>query len=170
MPQPEYYLPPVMSIIAGTDLHTCFPLYVLLSLLKMETTTPPFMPDTKSMIKQFQYESDAWRRMLAFLLQENAILKTRLSELVHEREVSDDFMEMAEQYQNRFIQNDQIINFVRSDVTELDNLLTRNLHENGHIMKTIARKQKKLRKELTTLETTFNEMKIQFNNYLEETL
>ena len=128
------------------------------------------MPDTKYKIKQFQYESDAWRRVLAFLLQENAILKTRLAELVHENNVSDDFLEMAEQYQNRFIQSDQIINFVRSDVAELDKLLTINLHENGLIIKAIAGKQKKLRKELTTLETTFNEMKIQFNNYVAETL
>jgi len=128
------------------------------------------MPDTRYKIKQFQYESDAWRRMLAFLLQENAILKTRLAELVHENEVSPDFLEMAEQYQNRFIQNDQIMNFVRSDVSELDKLLTRNLHEDGLIIKAIARKQKKLRKELTTLETIFNEIQIQFNNHMAETL
>lgn len=126
------------------------------------------MPDTKYKIKQFQYESDAWRRMLAFLLQENAILKTRLAEMVQESMLSDDFLDMAEQYQNRFIQNDQIINFVRSDIAELDKLLTRNLHEDGLIIKAIARKQIKLRSELTTLETTFNEMKIQFNNYLDE--
>jgi hypothetical protein len=128
------------------------------------------MPDTKSKIKQFQYESDAWRRMLVFLLQENAILKTRLAELVHENNVSHDFLEMAEQYQNQFIRNDQIINFVRLDIAELDNLLTRNLNENGLVVKAIARKQKKLRKELITLETTFNEIKIQFNNYLADTL
>lgn len=128
------------------------------------------MPDTKYKIKQFQYESDAWRRMLGFLLQENAILKNRLAELVHESKVSDDFLEMAEQYQTRFIQNDQIINLVRSDIAELDKLLTRNLHENGLIVKAIARKQNKLRKELTTLESSFNEMKIQFNNYLSEIL
>lgn len=128
------------------------------------------MPDTKNKIKQFQYESDAWRRMLAFLLQENAILKTRLAELVHESKISDDFLEMAEQYQNHFIQKDQIIYFVRSDIAELEKLLTRNLHEDGLIIKAIAHKQKKLRKELTTLETTFNEMKIRFNNYLTETL
>ena len=128
------------------------------------------MPDTKSKIKQFQYESDAWRRVLVFLLQENAILKTRLAEVVRENNVSGDFLEIAEQYQNQFIQNDQIINFVRLDIAELDNLLTRGLHENGLVVKTIARKQKKLRKELTTLETTFNEIKIQFNNYLANTL
>lgn len=128
------------------------------------------MPDTKYNIKQFQYESEAWRRMLAFLLQENAILKTRLAELVHENMFSEDFLEIAEQYQNRFIQNDQIINFVRTDIAELDKILTRNLHENGLIIKTIAHKQKILRKELTTLENTFNEMKIDFNNYLTETL
>ncbi len=128
------------------------------------------MPDTKSKIKQFQYESDAWRRVLVFLLQENAILKTRLAEVVRENNVSGDFLEIAEQYQNQFIQNDQIINFVRLDIGELDNLLTRGLHENGLVVKTIARKQKKLRKELTTLETTFNEIKIQFNNYLADTL
>ena len=127
------------------------------------------MPDTKYKIKQFQYESDAWRRMLAFLLQENAILKTRLAELVNENIVSDGFLEMAEQYQNNFIRNDQIINFVRSDIAELDKLLTRNSNENGLIIKAIARKQKKLRIELTTLETTFNDIKIQFNNYLTET-
>lgn len=128
------------------------------------------MPHTKSKIKQFQYESDAWRRILAFLLQENAILKTRLAEVVRENNVSGDFLEMAEQYQNQFIRNDQIINFIRLDITELDNLLTKNLHENGLVVKTISRKQKKLRKELTTLETTFNEIKIHFNNYLANTL
>src|SRR5689334_24649912 len=116
------------------------------------------MPATKYMIKQFQYECDAWRRLLAFLLQENAILKNRLAELVHESIFSDDFLEIAEQYQNRFIQNDQVINFVRTDIAELEKLLTRNLHENGLIIKAIAQKQKKLRKEITTLETSLNEI------------
>ena len=128
------------------------------------------MPDTIYKIKQFQYETDAWRRMLAFLLQENAILKLRLAELVNENIVTDSFLEMAEQYQNNFIRNDQTINFIRLDIAELDKLLMENLSENGLIIKAIARRQKKLRKELTTLETTFSEIKIQFNNYLTETL
>jgi hypothetical protein len=159
-----------MSIMAGADMYTYFPLYGVVILARKKNTTPPCMPDTKYKIKQFRYETDAWRRMLAFLLQENAILKTRLAELVHESKISDDFLEMAEQYQNHFIQNDQVINFVRLDIAELDKLLLRNLHENGLIIKAIARKQKNLRKELTTLETTFNEIKIKFNNYLAETL
>jgi hypothetical protein len=128
------------------------------------------MPDEKYKIKQFQYESDFWRRMLAFLLQENAILKIRLAELVNENIVTDGFLEMAEQYQNNFIRNDQIINFIRLDIAKLDKLLMGNLSENGLTINAIARRQKKLRKELTTLETTFSEIRIQFNNYLTETL
>ena len=108
--------------------------------------------------------------MLTFIIQENAILKTRLAELVRENNVSGDFLEVAEQYQNQFIRNDQIINFVRLDIAELEELSTRNLHENGLVIKAIARKYKNLRKELATLETTFNEIKIQFNNYLSETM
>jgi len=114
--------------------------------------------------RQFQYESDAWKRSLAFLLEENLILKHRLAELIRENRMLSDLLDVAEEYQNRFIRNDEIINLMRLDIAGFDKLLIKDIYEDGSLMKGLIRKQKKLRREFKMLEVAFNELKTQFNH------
>lgn len=124
--------------------------------------------DTKSKVSQFARESDEWKRTLAFLSQENSFLKLRLADILNGKEASTDFVEAAELYQSRFIQEDEIIKLLLHDVSELDDLLTREVYEDGMLIKKVVYEQNHLRKQIRFVETEFNKLKLQFNNYLSE--
>lgn len=124
------------------------------------------MKDTKPNIRQFQHECDAWKRTLEFLLLENSFLKNRLAETLNSSDLATDFLETAEHYQARFIQKDEIINLMRQDVAEQNQLLERDIYEDGILYKTVVHQQKRLRKEIKSLESSFNKLKIQFDKYL----
>ena len=66
------------------------------------------MSIAESKIDQFRHESDAWKRNLEFIMEENINLKNRLAVVV--KAVSDDELLMAaEQYQNYFVREDETI-------------------------------------------------------------
>jgi hypothetical protein len=131
-------------------------------------TNSLYNSDDRSKVRQFQYESDEWKRTLAFLLQENAHLKNRLAEVLKLNFMPGDFLETAEQYQNMFIQEDVIINLILQDVAGMDKLLARDICEEGNIIKSAIPTHKKLCNELKKIETVFNDLKARFNNYLLE--
>lgn len=125
------------------------------------------MPSGKIIdIRQFQQESDEWKRTLELLLLENAYLKNRLAEIVNVSRTTMPFLEKAEDYQNRFMQKDEVINLMRKDITEFDRLLAQCTAENRDLLKTIMHRQKSLRKELLLLESTFSSLKVQFQQML----
>lgn len=125
------------------------------------------MPSGKTIdVKQFQQESDEWKRTLELLLLENAYLKNRLAEIVNASRTTLPFLEKAEDYQNRFMQKDEVINFMRQDITEFDRLLVQCNADNRELLNTIMQRQKSLRKELLLLESTFSSLKVQFHQML----
>ncbi|BAV05798.1 hypothetical protein SAMN05421788_10860 [Filimonas lacunae] len=117
-------------------------------------------------VDQLQQESDRWKKKLELLLLENAVLKNRLAEVVNASHATVPFLETAEEYQNRFMQKDDIINLMRQDITEFDKLLAQSLHHNKDMMRAIVQRQRRLRKELSLLESTFKNLKGQFNQLL----
>ena len=124
--------------------------------------------DTKSKVSQFARESDEWKRTLNFLSQENSFLKLRLADLLNGKESSADFLETAELFQSRFIQKDEIIQLLLHDVSKLDNLISRAIREDGLLIKEIVQRQSHLRRQMRFVETEFNKLKTQFNNYFSE--
>ena len=127
------------------------------------------MTDTRSKIRHLQYGLAALTRALKFLLQENAFLKTRLSEIVNLVSTGTNDLETIEQYQSSFVRNDQIINLMRRDIDSVEKLLLEGSEE-GQLAISAIHKTKKLNRELKELEENFNSAKIEFNNYLEDIL
>lgn len=117
-------------------------------------------------IKQYIFENDAARRLLEFLMLENAILKTRLAGIVDEMDTSGDLLDQVEQYQEWLVQNDHEIGFVRQKAAEQEKMLIKYIHEDGGI-KSIVLQQKELRKDLRVLDHAFGDLKMRFNAFLE---
>lgn len=119
-----------------------------------------------SRLQQYYHENKTWLRSLDFFLQENTILKNRLSEVV-DQSTGKEFLALAEQFQNRFILKDEFINELRHDVNGQQFLLNdyrekgKTILENRYI-----KKQEKLRNEMAYLEKDFTRLKNEFNNYL----
>lgn len=125
------------------------------------------MPDLK--LKQLQYESDTWKRLLTFMMDENVHLKNRLSEVLKDGADNILLVEM-ENFQNNFVRKDEIIALLRKDVAELDKLLLREAFEDGKIIKQVNKKIKMLRNNIIEVEKKFGQLKSDFHSYLSENI
>jgi glutaredoxin 2 len=118
-------------------------------------------------LRQFEYESDTWKRLLSFMIDENIHLKNRLVEIL--KSIPDQSsLEEMENFHSRFIKEDDLINLLRNDVAELDRLLIREVFEDGKIFEDINRKLNKLRNNIVNAELQFSQLKLEFNNYFSE--
>ena len=125
------------------------------------------MPGLK--LKQLQYESETWKRLLGFTMDENIHLKNRLSEILKEN-FDKNLLEDVEGFQTRFIKADEMIMLLRNDVGEFDNLLNREVFEDGAIMKKVSKELRGLRKNIKATEVELGRLKSEFNNYLIENI
>ena len=125
------------------------------------------MPELK--LKQLQYESDTWKRLLGFMMDENIHLKNRLSEVLKDKFDKNLLVEI-EGFQSNFIKKDELIGLLRNDVAGLDKLLEREIFEDGKIVNEIERRLKNLRNNIVYAEKQFGKLKLEFNNYLSENM
>ncbi len=120
-------------------------------------------------INQLQVEVNTWKRLLNFFSDENVCLKNRLSEILKngfDRKLLEEF----ENFQTKFIKQDETITFLRNDIAELDKLLLNeklgmNVSENA-----ISRKLDHLRKNIVNSEGRFFQLQLNFNTYVLENL
>lgn len=125
------------------------------------------MPELK--LKQLQYETETWKRLLGFMRDENIHLKNRLSEILKDN-FNNNLLEEIEIFQTHFIKEDDQIHLLRNEVVELDKLLVREIFENGTIIRQVDNKLKRLRRNIKNAESQFTRLKIDFNNYLSENI
>ncbi len=121
------------------------------------------------LFKQLQHESDAWKRQLSFIKDENVHLKNRLSDVLREH-FSDQLLEGIEIFQNSFVKEDEMIALIRNEIAEFDKLLLREIFEDGNIAKEIGSRIHKLRNNISIAEKQFGKLKMAFHSYLSENL
>jgi hypothetical protein len=137
------------------------------SLIKYDTIKLDTMPELK--LKQLQYESDTWKRLLGFMTEENIHLKNRLSEILKEK-FDNSLLEEVEIFQNRFVREDELIGLLREDIAALDKLLKREIFEDGKIMREVDRGLRNIRRNISVAERQFAKLKLDFNSYLSENI
>jgi hypothetical protein len=121
------------------------------------------MPEIK--LQQLQYENEAWKRLIAFMMDENIHLKNRLSDIL-KLKFNESLLEDMEEFHSRFIKEDQMIGLLRNEVAEMDKLLVREIFENGKIAQEVDRNLKKLRNNISNAEEQFSKLKSDFTHYL----
>jgi hypothetical protein len=118
-------------------------------------------------IKQLEFESDTWKRQLAFMVDENIHMKARLVEVLKDKQYAPS-LEAAEAFQNQFIEQDSMIGILRNNVAEFDRLLKREVFEDGMLVNTVFAKHKILEADLIVAKKRFDEMKGHFNQHILE--
>lgn len=119
-------------------------------------------------VNQLQMEVNTWKRILNFFKEENVYLKNRLSDILKngfERKFLDEF----ENFQTKFIKQDELISLLRNDIAELDKLLNEELNSKitgNNIDKMLAH----LRNNLANYERQFFQLQLNFNTYLSENI
>ena len=109
---------------------------------------------------QIKHEYTSWQRMLEFFRQENALLKYRLSDLVDNNE-QNDFLSIAEYFQNEFLLKDEALNRLIKSVSELNAELNKMTDKN--IRDELIYQQEKLRNDILQFEKKFLDLSNEFN-------
>ena len=129
------------------------------------------MAGTGAKIKQLQHQSETWKRDLGFVMEENVTLKNRLAEIISATQVTPEFLERMEAYQNDFVAKDETLRQICVEINEWDKLLLKDQYldgreTNGELIAT----QKKLSQAIESFMNEFSRLKFDFNNYMSERL
>lgn len=118
-------------------------------------------------LKQLQFEHDTWKRLLGFMMDENNHIKNRLADLLsNSRE--NNFSEKLDRFQKKIIRQDEQIRLLHQDLVELDQMLVREIFENGNTPVKVENKLTQLRNNIIAAEIQFGNLQLSFNNYLSE--
>lgn len=119
----------------------------------------------ESKSKQFQYETDTWKRSLALMREENIHLKNRLTEIL-KNGYDKKLLENLEYFQTRFIKEDERIGLIRDDVAAIDKIILDQFWADERALKETNKKLAMLRNNVLHAEKQFNELKLEFSNYM----
>ena len=93
-------------------------------------------------IRRFQTEIETWKQALNSRMEENLLMKSRLSDILRNN-YDQDSLEKIEDFQTQFIKEDELNHSLRSDVNDLDNFWYNPMFENEKMEKSFEMKMKK---------------------------
>lgn len=136
-----------------------------------EFTKDGLMPKAHLLVSQFRSENETWNRTLESLTEEDVNLKMRLSEILKNMDKRDDgLLERIELFHNRLLKINESIVFLRSEVSKIEKQLFQDFSVNTEFFSEIRQTQKKLRKDMETVEFDFHNLKFDLNNFIGEIL
>lgn len=121
------------------------------------------MPQLK--IKQLQYEINSWKRLLDYLTEENIQMKNRLSEILKEK-FDTYLLEEVDGFQTRFIRKDNLINLLRNEIKDLDEIPVDDICKTEKSLKKMKIKTKRLYRNMSNTEKQFSKLKSDFHKFL----
>jgi hypothetical protein len=116
-------------------------------------------------------DMESWKKKLFFLEQENDGQKNKLVEVLKANAgKNENLLEIAEQYQNRFLQQDETLRLMWIDLAKLEK--SANEEATGDTVnecheKEVSRWQERLKNEIEILDNNFTELKNNFDSFLE---
>ncbi len=116
-------------------------------------------------VNHYLQEDLAWERALDFYLQENAFLKTRLSEVL-DNSMNNELIARAEYFQNGFIHTDDCLKDLKKDVINLQRSLKDFIAGKNSDEKKFKVRYHKLNNEMGHFDKQFLALKAEFNQYL----
>ena len=120
-------------------------------------------------LKQLQYESETWNRMLVFMTDEVIRFKTKLSEVLRSG-FDDSLLNELESFQTHFLEADEWIVLLRNELSELNMLLVRQRLENGTFLHKAESRTNFIRKHIAGVDIKFRKLREAFNGFLSENI
>ncbi|MDE3211683.1 MAG: hypothetical protein KGM98_00505 [Bacteroidota bacterium] len=116
-------------------------------------------------IKKLQFETDSWKRRLGFMMDDNILFKNSISDLLKEN-FKQDLLGEVEEFHGRFLEADEWIGLLRNEIAELDDLLVREIFEDGKIAKELEIKFGEFRDNLLVVQKKLDVLKQDFQKFL----
>lgn len=118
----------------------------------------------KENVIQFQTEIEMHKHVLTIRMEENVLLKNKLADTL-KNNYEQSLLEEIEEFQTRFIREDELINSLRKDANDLENLLYGKKSEGGKKEKSFETGIENLRKKIFDSATRFHILKSAFDNF-----
>ncbi|MEO8961035.1 MAG: hypothetical protein ABI325_04085 [Ginsengibacter sp.] len=99
-------------------------------------------------LKKLQAEVAAWKQTLTSRMEANVLLKNMLSDVL-KNNYDQNYLEEIEEFQTKFIQEDEKTNVLRKQVTDLDNLLSGKTFNDRIISESFEEIMKRFRNDFT---------------------
>ncbi|MEO8961009.1 MAG: hypothetical protein ABI325_03955 [Ginsengibacter sp.] len=139
----------------------------------MHPETTIHIPDLRTdlLFSQFHRENESVRRTLAFLIEEDIILKAGISEVLKNMNPTDEgILKRLEHFHNRLLKENDTVRTLRAEVADMDKQLDRNFCIDKDLSNSIRPQQQLFRKKIKIVELEFLKLKFDFNEYVEEIL
>lgn len=119
-------------------------------------------------VNQLQIEINTWKRFLNFIMEENISLKNRLADIL-KNGFDRKLLDKLEDFQTKFIRQDEIVSLLRNEIAELDEYFNSNSPD-GIESILIDDKIDFLRNQILNSEKHFFQLHFNFNTYLSENI
>ena len=130
----------------------------------LKITSVPNQNIPEKDLRQFQTEIEVWKQLLNSRMEENVLLKNAISDIL-KNNFNQNSLEEIEGFQTQFIKEDDLIHLLRSDISDIENVLYSKISENGKIEKSFDTKIENLRRDLTNSTISFRMLKSAFHDF-----
>lgn len=115
---------------------------------------------------QYLFETSTWIRLIDFLHQETAYLKTRLSEVLDEID-DKEHLALAEHFQNQFIIKDDVYDHMKHDLKKhIENWQQYIYTENTPLNQSLLKIHTRLKEQIDYIERDHSILRKDYNAYL----
>ena len=120
-------------------------------------------------IEHFQCQSDSQKRLLDFIREENIHLKYLVTVLLRNG-FKGKSLEEVEEYYNKFLKADQLIEVLRDEIIDFDGMLKKEQLLDGRPLSNLYKIFSQIKRNIESARKEFAKLKNQFNTYALEKL
>ena len=124
---------------------------------------------SETIVRQFIYETESWKRLLFFYREENVYNRKRLSEILSDT-VSEELLERAEYFQDHFVMSDETIHWLMDEIHQHIKFLSQNTASGIQMPGLAIRNQQVLKNDILKAEEVLLKLKTDFNKFLAESV
>ena len=115
---------------------------------------------------QYIFETSSWIRLIDFLHQENAFLKTRLSEVMDDI-TNNQNLALAEHFQNQFLVKDDVYDHIKNDLQRhVDKWYLQTSSDESNAVELLKKIHVRLKEQIDYIEREHTVLRKDYNTYL----
>ena len=115
-------------------------------------------------LEQFQVKIESWKQLLNSWMEENILMKSILSDIL-KNNFDQNSLEEIEEFQTKFISEDDLIHSLKKDIIDLYKLLSIGIFEDQQMQKLFDSKMKNLDNDIPNSTTSFRIVKAAFRDF-----
>jgi len=124
----------------------------------------PHQDNQNPNVSKYRAKIETWKRLLNSRKAGNVLLKSRLAYIL-KNDFDQDSLEEIEDFQTRFITEDELIDMLRKEVDELDSLQYDGAFDDVNLEEVFNSKMRKLSKDMEISTFRFNNLKSGFDDF-----